>query len=104
MPPVMRFGTTVRVGDAPRVHRGNLRDLVARVGKRRLDQERRRNHAVVTQGLVVAAELIELAERVGVVDGQRRSALRTELALRRIAEERRVERWLLAICQVAFAE
>ena len=79
------------IDDAPVVHRGGLLDLVPGVRKRRLEQERRRDHAVVADGLVVSAVGVELAERRGVGDLERSGPLRAQFPARRVAEQRHIE-------------
>ena len=58
---------------------------------RGFEQELRREDAVVLHGLVVAAELVELAVLRGILRQERRRPLRPVVAGRRIAEERRVD-------------
>ena len=91
MPPVVDVRDDAEVDDVPAVVRRRLDDVVLRVRVGRLDDELRREDAVVAHRLVVAAVLRQLAVLRRVLREQRRGALRAVRAVRRIAEERRVE-------------
>ena len=105
MPPETMFGTTRKS-----VTRQSFTDGTSTIWLRACEyaastSELRREDAVVPHRLVVAAELVELAVLRRVLREQRRGPLRPVVAVRRIAEERRVEVVVrIDSCHVPFAE
>ena len=96
----MTRGTTPEV-TRPVVDRRRVEDAIERAAER-APRGSATQHAVVADGLVVAAVVERAVARRGLVQ-QRRASLRAHVAGRRIAEERRVEAMRAPSCHVPFA-